>query len=276
MAKKKTDETWNSNTSRFRLSGTAAAPEGQEGVPLKLISPQEIITRWLVDPSIHSYTLYDHLSVLHLHMASTNRRCLHLLGQLNHFPASPPKVLAPYRVPCLIAAPHGVLEVVSSAFIHSYMSKWYRTQFRYSPPQSHSSLHTPAPMEALNSLPPATPISSSLPLIGPPHCSNIYKPSHLPTPFANHQAPTSLIGGQLPNRSGSPIPAAPSVHLQRTIVGPTSHSAVLVSGISTTLSARLQLSRQSLLKPVFQAFVERVLKTRPEVVAKEVQTRLKR
>jgi hypothetical protein len=68
----------------------------------------------------------------------------------------------------------------------------------------------------------------------------------------------------------------PTAHLRPAIMDPITHTVVLVSSISTTLSARLQVSHQSLLKPVFRAFVERVLKTKPDMVANEVQAHLKK
>ena len=65
-------------------------------------------------------------------------------------------------------------------------------------------------------------------------------------------------------------------HLEPTILDLVTHTVVLVSSISAALSARLQFSHQSLLKPVFQTFADRVLKTKPVMIAEEVNSLLKK
>jgi len=63
-------------------------------------------------------------------------------------------------------------------------------------------------------------------------------------------------------------------HLRSNIQDPITHTIVLISGICTTLLARLHLRHQSRLKPVFQTFADKVLKTKPAMAADEVQALL--
>ena len=93
------------------------------------------------------------------------------------------------------------------------------------------------------------------------------------------QPPIELLQVSTASCPPALVPAGcsvPTAYLHPTALDPVTHIVVLVSGISATLSARLQLSHQSLLEPVFQAFAERVLKTRPAMVAEEVKTLLKK
>jgi len=93
------------------------------------------------------------------------------------------------------------------------------------------------------------------------------------------QPPIDLSQVFIASRPPAPIPgmsSVPTADLQPTALDPVTRTVVLISGISATLSARLQFSHQSLLEPVFQAFAERILKTKAAIVADEVGALLKK